>query len=348
MTLSADVVVRQGDFVLDVSLEVPDGSTPVIVGPNGAGKSTLLRALAGLVALDAGSIRLDTVVWDDPEASVFVEPEHRSVGMVTQSHALIPHLNAAANVAFGLRARGVDRGTAQRRSLELLNQCGVVEVAQLRPHQLSGGQSQRVALARALAIEPTVLLLDEPLSAVDAAARSTLRRLLGAAHPAPRVIVSHDPVDGLTLADQLVVIESGSVAQRGTPDELISSPRSEYVAEILGLNPLRGTLRGTQLDIGGSVLTVGAHRCADGPVIAVIRPRSISLHRERPEGSPRNVWEARIDAIDRATDRVRVRLGAPVPLAVEVTPAGLDALDVRAGDAVWASVKASEISVNEA
>ena len=348
MTLSADVILRQGDFALDVSLEVPEGSTTVIVGPNGAGKSTLVRALAGLVALDAGSIRLDTVVWDDPEAKIFVEPEHRSVGMVAQSHALIPHLNAVANVAFGLRARGVDRGTALSRSLELLDQCGVLECAQLRPHQLSGGQSQRVALARALAIEPSVVLLDEPLSAVDVAARSALRRLLAAPHPAPRIIVSHDPVDALTLADQLLVVESGRVAQHGAPDELINSPRSEYVAEILGLNPLRGALRGTQLDIGGNVLTVGAHRCADGPVIAVIRPRSISLHRERPEGSPRNVWEARIDGIDRATDRVRVRLGAPLPLAVEVTPAGLDALDVRAGDTVWASVKASEISVNEA
>ena len=159
--------------------------------------------------------------------------------------------------------------------------------------------------------------------------------------------MSHDPVDALTIADRVMVLEAGVVTQFGRPSELIAAPRSNYVAEILGLNPLRGMLSGHRLDVGDTTLTVGAHTVGDGPVIAVIRPRSISLHRAQPEGSPRNVWRTRVVGVDRLSDRVRVRVGDPLALTVEVTHAGLEALGVGVGDGVWASVKASEIDVSE-
>lgn len=345
--LRGKISLTVGSLVLDVELGLGENETLVIVGPNGAGKSTLLRAIAGLAPLDEGRLELGDEVWDDPAADVFIDASERGVGMVFQSHALIAHLDARSNVAFGLRARGQAKSAAIARADRLLDEMGVSEVATLLPRQLSGGQSQRVALARALAPDPRVLLFDEPLSALDAQARSSVRRLLENQRNVPRIIVTHDPVDALTLADRVMVLEGGRVAQMGRPSELIESPRSTYVAEILGLNPLHGVLVGNRLDVGATSLTVGAHTAPDGPVIAVIRPRSISLHRERPEGSPRNVWSTHVAGVDRSTDRVRVRLGDPLPVTVEVTPAGLAALDVSIGDTVWASVKASEIAVTE-
>lgn len=347
MSVQGRISVTVDGFHLDASINVDAGETVAVIGPNGAGKSTLLRALAGLVPLDGGRIECDGVVWDDPATGVLVPPERRSVGMVFQGHALIPHLDARSNVAFGLRAAGLNRSMAMRRADALLAQMGVAAVGSVLPRRLSGGQSQRVALARALARNPMVMLLDEPLSALDAGSRSAMRRLLAEPVTSARVIVTHDPVDALTLADRVVVIEDGKVVQDDHPAALIEAPRSTYVAEILGVNPLRGQLTGDTLDIGEMQFTVGAHTAGDGPAIAVIRPRSISLHRSRPEGSPRNVWSTSIVGVDRSTDRVRVRLATPTAMIVEVTPAGLDALGVAVGDGVWASVKASEISVTQ-
>jgi molybdate transport system ATP-binding protein len=347
MMLRGEISIVVGSLALEVDLSLGESETLVIVGPNGAGKSTLLRAIAGLAPLDRGRLEIGDEVWDDPDSAVFVDPSERGIGMVFQSHALIAHLDARSNVAFGLRAHGMAKSAAVARADQLLDEMGVGDVAALLPRQLSGGQSQRVALARALAPDPRLLLLDEPLSALDARARSSMRRLLEHQRAVPRIIVTHDPVDALTLADRVMVLEGGRVAQTGRPSELIESPRSTYVAEILGLNPLQGVLVGNRLDVGATSLTVGAHSAADGPVIAVIRPRSISLHRERPEGSPRNVWSTHVAGVDRSMDRVRVRLDDPLPVTVEVTPAGLDALKVSVGDTVWASVKASEIAVTE-
>ena len=347
MTLHGHIGVTLGSFSVDIDLSVGNGETVVVIGPNGAGKSTLLRAVAGLVALDHGRLVCDDVVWDDPVSGAFVGPEDRRVGMVFQSHALIPHLDARANVAFGLRARGVPRAVAMSTADDWLSRMGVAELASLLPRQLSGGQSQRVAMARALAVDPTMLLLDEPMSALDVPSRSAMRELLVEPAGTARIIVTHDPIDALTLADRVVVVESGTVVQAGRPSELIEAPRSTYVAEILGVNPLRGALDGNRLDVGGMTLTVGAHTAPDGEVIAIVRPRSISLHRQRPEGSPRNVWLTRIGGIDRGPDRVRVRLVEPLAVTVEVTPAGLDDLGLGIGDEVWASVKASEISVSD-
>jgi molybdate transport system ATP-binding protein len=349
MTLLFDGVVSAGSMLVEARFEVARGETVALVGPNGAGKTTLVQAIAGLSALDSGRIELDGVTWDAPASDVFVPPERRGVGVVFQQYRLFGHLTARENVAFGLRARGRDRRSARAQAERLLDRLGIGQIAGLRPGALSGGQAQRVALARALIVEPAVLLLDEPLAALDVSARAAVRRDLRTWIPtidACRILVTHDPVDAHALADRVIVLENGRIRQSGTLAELAAAPRSSYAADLMGTNLLRGRLVGDRLDIvDDGALFVGAHEVADGPVVAVIRPAAVALHRGRPEGSPRNVWETTIESVDVAEGRVRVRLGHPHELVVEVTAAGFASLDTAPGRTVWASVKASEISV---
>ena len=349
MTLSAEFVRRSGAVTLDVTVHVDRGETLAIVGPNGAGKTSTLRTLAGLERIDSGLVSWSNEVWDDPSSQTFRGPDERAVGFVFQQFALFDHLSVLDNVAFGLRARGVRRIEARRRASELLDQLSAHALAHRAPVTLSGGEAQKVALARSLAVSPHVLLLDEPFAALDATSRTDARRLLQEQRGdgLARILVTHDAVDALTLADRILVMENGRVTQIGTPDELVAMPRTMFAAEILGLNPLRGRLVGQVLDLGNMTLTVGAHECSDGAVLAVIRPRSVSLHVAQPEGSPRNVWTSSIAGVDRSVDRVRVRLAGPLPIAVEVTHGGFEALGLCEGDTVWASVKASEISVRQ-
>ena len=350
MTLSVDVRRRIGSTKLDVAFTVEAGETVAVVGPNGAGKTSLLRTIAGLSAADEGQVTWSGSAWDDAASGAFVPPEQRPVSYVFQDHALIPHLNVLNNVAFGLRARGVRRRVAREQAMAALNMVGGLELADRMPSELSGGESQSVAIARALVTEPELMLFDEPFAALDASARAHARRLFSSTKDTSRaqILVTHDAVDALTLADRIIALESGSIVQVGTPSELLATPRSHFVAEILGFNPLSGELHGDRLSMGAMSLTVGAHEVPDGNVIAIIRPRSVSLHRVRPEGSPRNVWSTSIEAVDRTSDRVRVQLGAPLQIAVEVTPAGFEALAIDVGEDLWASVKASEIAVHPA
>ena len=355
MTLTVDAVIVVDDFVIEIAFEVERGETVVLVGPNGAGKSTVLRAIAGLQPIRSGRVTFGDRVWDDPAAGLFVAPRHRHVGAVFQNYLLFEHLSALDNVAFGLRARRADKRTARLTARSAMQRVGVGAIAEQMPVTLSGGQAQRVALARALVTEPDVVVLDEPLAALDATTRGAVRHDLphwlsenrsANGLPPARIVVTHDPVDAHALADRVVVLEAGRVIQTGTPDDLAARPRSNFVADLMGTNVLRGELHGSVFAVaGGTELIVGAHDAVDGSAIAAIRPAAISLHRSRPEGSPRNVWETRVVGIERSNDRVRVRLGAPSTLVVEVTEAGLAALGVSVDDQVWASVKASEISV---
>lgn len=214
---------RLGALSLQVDLEVGFGQTLAVVGPNGAGKSTLLRIIAGLVPLDTGRLVVAGSTWDDAAAGVGLAPEDRSVGLVFQDRLLFPHLSVLDNVAFGLRARGVDRARAQRRALDWLERVGLADRAGARPDELSGGQAQRVALARALVTEPAVVLLDEPLSALDADAHAGMIDLLADHldhHHGVRLVVTHDPADAAALADRVLVLDRGEVAQLAAPDEL--------------------------------------------------------------------------------------------------------------------------------
>ena len=350
MSLSARVGLELGTLDLEVGLEVDDDSTVAVIGPNGAGKTTLLRALMGLVPLASGQVAIDGTVVEDAAGEIRLPPEARRLGVVFQEPRLFDHLTAVENVAFGLRARGVRRAEACARASNWLGRVGLLQVGHLRPRQLSGGQAQRVALARALATEPSVLLLDEPLAAVDVAARADLRHLLrqelGRYHGS-RIVVTHDPIEAAALADRLVVLESGRVTQEGPLVEATARPRSAWVAGMVGLNLLQGTASGTTVRLAGDV-TLTTATTLSGPAFATFRPNAVTLHRSPPEGSARNVWSGEVAELHPAGDRARVRVVGAVPLVAEVTAASVAELALADGGRVWASVKATDIDVYEA
>jgi molybdate transport system ATP-binding protein len=345
--LEASLGLTLGQLRLEVELAVGAGELVVLLGPNGAGKTTLLRALAGLVALDRGRVVLDGEVLEDTGAGRHVPTERRPVGFVFQDHLLFPHLSALENVTFGLRARGVARTEARRRAAAWLERVGLAGHAGSRPRALSGGQAQRVALARAMVTDPRLLLLDEPLAALDAASRSEVRRDLRrhlATFDGSRLLVTHDPLEAMALADRLVVLEAGRVTQTGTADEVRRRPRSRYVAELVGVNLFRGRAVGgaIRLEGGGTLIAAGDHH---GEVFAAVHPHAVAVHRRVPEGTPRNVIAGTADPIEVVGDRVRVRVAGPVPIVAEVTPGAAAELSLADGGPVWASVKATEVAV---
>jgi molybdate transport system ATP-binding protein len=346
VTLNARVAVRLGRLDLDVDLRVDDGEVVAVLGPNGAGKTTLLRVLAGLHPLDAGRIELAGEVVDDPAAGVFVPTERRRVGMVFQDYLLFPHLTARDNVAFGLRAGGMAARTARAAAEEWLGRMGMAGAAGARPGALSGGQQQRVALARALAPGPRLLLLDEPLAALDVGARVDVRRELAhhlRSFGGARLLVTHDPVDAHALADRVVVLEDGRVTHDAPLRELAARPRSGYVADLVGTNLLTGTARDGVLVLEGGGEVVLADP-VDGPVHAVIPPHAVAVYPGAPEGSPRNVWPATVTSVDVHHGRARVRLDGPVPVVAEVVADAVTALGLVPGRHVHAVVKATEIT----
>jgi molybdopterin-binding protein len=306
-----------------LGLDLAPGRTVVVVGPNGAGKTTLLRQLAA----EAG---------DD-------------VGVVYQDLRLFPHLSALDNVAYGVRRGGVRRAAARRRAAEWLDRMGVAERAHARPAELSGGEAQRVALARALAPGPSLLLLDEPLSALDAVTRPAVRRLLQQhlrQFAGARVLVTHDAVDAMTLADTVVVLEDGEVTQAGTPEDVRARPRSPYVAELVGVNLLRGVAASGSVQVGAGTLT--AADAPDGDVLVSFHPHAVALHASPPGGSPRNLLRGRVRSLHSDGRRVRVEIDADMPVVAEVTVAAAEELGLAEGAEVWAAVKATELRVDPA
>jgi molybdate transport system ATP-binding protein len=347
VTLQAHVVVRRGPLAVDVELAVADGEVLAVLGPNGAGKSTLLRVLAGLLPPDAGRVAVDGGTWDDVAARVHLPPHRRPLGMVFQDHLLFPHLSVLENVAFGPRTRGVPKAAARRAAAAWIERVGIGGLAGRRPGQLSGGQAQRAALARALVGDPALLLLDEPLSALDArtrlAVRAELRRHL-ADYGGSTVLVTHDPVDAMALADRVLVVEDGVVVQAGTPAEVARRPRTDYVARLVGLALLPGTATGTTVRLdGGGVVTVAEP--SEGPVLVAVRPETVALYPSRPGGSPRNAWPATVAGATPHGSTVRVELDGEVPLLADVTATAFAELGLAPGSPVWAVVKASEVAV---
>jgi molybdate transport system ATP-binding protein len=276
------------------------------------------------------------------------------VGVVFQDLLLFPHLTALENVAFPLRARGLPRAEARERSARLLDRLGVGGRSGARPRDLSGGEAQRVALARALVAEPALLLLDEPLSALDVGARARIRDLLReelARFPGVRVLVTHDPVEASTLADRLVLLEDGRVTQIGSPEEIRTAPKSRYAADLVGVNAFRGRLEPIEEGAGrittpdGDVIVPWPDGFEGGEAIGLLRPADVTLSLEPPEGSARNVLRGRVGSVAVEGDRARVRVASSPPLVAEVTLGSVDRLGLREGVQVWASFKAVEVQV---
>lgn len=329
---------------VDVTLDVADGETVAIIGPNGAGKSTLLAAIAGIARPDSGRAVLGGAsLYDDQHW----QPAHRrGTALLAQEPLLFPHLSVLDNVAFGPRSTGASRRQSRDVARHWLTEVEATDLADRRPMQLSGGQAQRVAVARALAADPQVLLLDEPMAALDVtvvpAMRQMLRRVLA---DRTAVIVTHDPLDALLLADRVVVMEAGRVAEAGPTAEVFARPRSAFGAQIAGLNLVRGLFEDGAVRGPGGIDVVGV---ADDAVregheaVAVFDPSAVAVFLRAPEGSPRNVFATTIDSIEPRGSQVRVRANG---LNADVTATAVAALDLAPGTHVHFAVKASEVAV---
>ena len=337
--LSLDLAHRLRSFRLELALDVAR-ETVALVGPSGAGKSTVLRAVAGLTRPDAGRIAFGDDVWLDTRSRVDRPPEDRRVGFVFQEYALFPHLSVEANVRFGGRER----------AHELLERFGLTGLAAARPAQLSGGERQRVALARALARDPAVLLLDEPLSALDAHTRAAIRvelQQLLRELTLPALLVTHDFEDAAALADRVAVVRAGRLLQLGTPAQLVSEPADPFVASLTGGNLLAGRVRDVRdgvsevvLDDDGTLVYVA--EAAAGRVGVVVQPWEIALAHAAPDDSALNHVRGTIRTIVPVGNRVRVRVGA---LTAEVTAASAERLRLAPGELVVASFKATAARV---
>ena len=357
--LTMSGTVERGSFRLEADLRAAPGEVLGVLGPNGAGKTTLLRALSGLEALTTGSIHLGDLTLDDASTDTFVPAHHRPVGMVFQSYRLFPHLDVRDNVAYAPRVQGAGRRQARAAADTWLERLDLTALATRRPHQISGGQAQQVALARALAANPRFLLLDEPLSALDARTRLEVRAHLRHhldQFAGPVLIITHDPLEAMIMADRLLVIENGRVVQQGSPAQVASQPATQYVARLVGLNLYAGTLdvgaRRVNLYAGGTFTVTLSEddptaSAPDGrsmrPVLVGLRPSSITLHTALPtHGSPRNVWKGTVTGLEQLTDRVRVQVDATPPALVDISAAAVADLALRPGTAVWLSAKATE------
>ena len=348
--LTLDVVSRRGGFELRAGFAAERGLTTVIVGESGAGKTTLLRLAAGLDQPERGRIALDDTVYADPGGGIRVPAWRRDIGYVAQDYALFPHLTVEQNVAFGLRARAAGRGTIACRVAEALRRAGLVGLAGRKPAMLSGGQQQRAALARALVLEPALLLLDEPLAALDLqtrrVVRGELRDLLRSLH-CVTLYVTHSPLEALLFGDRIVVIEGGRVTQTGTRDELLRYPRSRYVAELMGTNLFAGSVgagTGTATVRTGEGEVAVSEPGAPGEMYVTVDPRQITLHSHPPEGSAQNVFTGPILELapePPSGERIRVALGTRPPLVAEVTREAVAGLSLHEGMTVHASFKAT-------
>jgi molybdate transport system ATP-binding protein len=244
VSLRADIHVRRSGFELDLAFSAPSGEILALVGPNGAGKSTVLEAIAGLIPLARGEVVLDGHMLERVATGVRLPPQARNVGVLFQGLALFEHMSVLDNVAYGPRARGLGKTEARARARGWLERFGVAELARRRPSELSGGQAQRVALARALIVEPQMLLLDEPLAALDALTVIDVREVLRTtlhAFGGVSLIVTHELDDALMLADHLLVLEHGKLVQQGTPAEVVAAPATAHLSAMLARRPTRPT-----------------------------------------------------------------------------------------------------------
>ncbi|WP_024875235.1 sulfate/molybdate ABC transporter ATP-binding protein [Saccharomonospora piscinae] len=358
MTLRASLSLRRTTFALSVSLEVPDGGVLAVLGPNGAGKSTVLSCLAGLVRAQRATVSLGERVLDDDRGHV--PPHARGIGLLAQHALLFPHLSVLDNVAFSPRSRGASTRAARAVARRWLSEVGAAELADRAPAALSGGQAQRVALARALAREPGLLLLDEPLAALDVdaapAVRGVLRRVLReSGRGLTTVLVTHDPLDALTLADHVAVLAGGRIVERGPTRQVLAAPRTEFTARLAGLNLVAGVARrsatgaAVRTPDGRHVYGVPAPDLGDGDAaVAVFAPGAVAVHAGDAEvhGSPRNVLAAVVTAVEPHGPVVRLRTSENV--SADLTPQSVADLALDPGSAVRLAVKAAAVTVHPA
>lgn len=352
-----DITVTQRD--VEVHVRVEPGETLALLGPNGAGKSTILAAAAGLIRPDAGTVRLGDRVLSDAGQSegstrIWVPPHARGVALLAQEARLFPHLSALDNVAFGPRAAGTPRRTAAERAATWLDKVGMAAYADRRPHELSGGQAQKVAIARALATEPAVLLIDEPLSALDVEVAPDVRDLLRrVTHDRTTILVTHDVLDAALLADRVAVIHAGRVVEEGETARVLSRPTSDFGARFAGLNLIRGLATSGALRMPDGRLLHGIADAAQGEfelrdgeaVAAVVAPSAVSVHHDAPHGSPRNSLDATVVDLEPHGHLVRVRTDL---LSADITPAAVADLRLARGDRIVLTVKATEVHLHRA
>lgn len=350
--LTAKLLLARPSFTLDVELHAEPGETLALLGPNGSGKSTTLRCLAGLTTAQEQHVEIAGVLAANSAKRVDLPPQQRRAGFVFQDYLLFPHLSVLDNVAFGPLARGEPRDEAGAQAQAWLERLGVADLAERRPGELSGGQAQRVALARALVTQPRLLLLDEPLAALDARTRTEVRSILRShlqEFPGVTVMVTHDPIDAMVLADRLVVLEAGKVVQSGTPAHIARRPASSYLANLLGVNLLRGVAHQGHVQLADGGVIFVADSALSGPCIIAVRPEAVAVHLTEPTGtSSRNVWPATIFALESRGDLVRLSAAGAPSLDAVVTPAAVAQLGLHEGLQVWLSAKASDLEVYRA
>lgn len=339
----------------DVQIEIGDGERVAVLGHNGSGKSTLLSILAGTLRPDEGRAVLDDTVLFDLERNhhAWRPPHQRGISLLAQDPLLFPHLSVRGNVAFGPRVAGVPGKQAAKRAQHWLDEVGVAEFAERRPNQLSGGQAQRVALARALASEPRLLLLDEPMAALDVSVAPILRRVLRRVLDGrSAIVVTHDLLDALLLSQRIVVLEQGRVAESGPTDEVLRHPKTRFTARIAGLNLVRGSYRGGCVEHASDLRIEGNHQegaelAEAAPAAAVFSPSAVTISTEQPHGSARNMLAVTIAELEPTGEMVRVRADDRHGhfLSADVTMHSVAELDLYPGREVVYSVKAASVTI---
>lgn len=348
--LHVDIVISERDVI--AAFDVAAGQVTAILGPNGAGKSSVLAAVAGLQNPQRGLVELNGRVLTDTAAGVALAPHKRGTVLLAQDALLFPHLSAVDNVAFAPRSAGRSRRESVISARHWLEAVDAGELADRKPRQLSGGQAQRVAVARALAAQPELLLLDEPMSALDVASapalRSLLRKVLRTGDRTA-VLVTHDALDALALADTVVVMDGGRVVEYGDVRTVLTRPRSAFAARIAGINLRSGSmLEDGNIRTPGGATIAGLTETdvpAGTPAVAMFEPRAVSVYLEAPQGSPRNTFAVTIAEIENRGSTVRVRAeddGGQPGLSADITTAAAAELDLIPGGAATFVVKATE------
>ena len=340
---------------VDVEFDTAPGEVIAVIGPNGAGKSTMLHVIAGLLRPDDGRVSCGERVVTDTASGIFVPAHARRVSLLLQDALLFPHMSVVDNVAFSPRSRRVGRRPARRAARAWLEQVDAAQLAERAPRELSGGQAQRVAIARALAAEPDILLLDEPMAGLDVTAAAAIRTLLRpvlARDGRCALLVTHDLIDVLTLADRVLVMESGRIVEDGRAARIVAAPRSAFAARIAGVNLVNGvTGADGSLHAGDGSHWIAADKATAGrPAVAVFSPSSVAIFREAPHASLRNTVRVTIAELDFNGSRVRVRGpeqpdGAP-GLAADITTEAAAELRLAPGDRVHFAVKAQEVAIH--